>query len=70
MRVKECKVRYHGRDCWWITPAIILSGSKYAESVQGPYRRFFQIEVVWFFWSWTLWLEYSKVKEDKDHGKV
>jgi len=52
------------REGWnvlWLFPEILLSGATYSKDVQTDYKKFFQIQIVWLYWSFTLWMEYGKV---------
>ena len=60
MKIRECKLQYEESNVLWLLPEILLSGCEYAKDVQFDYKKWFQIQIVWIFWSFTLWIEYKK----------
>lgn len=62
MKVKENKISYYGPNPLWVFPELLLSCSKYSEDYATEYKRWFQIEIAWIFWCWTLWIEFDKIR--------
>lgn len=64
MKVKESKFRKFtesGVFLFWLLPSISLSGSKYDISPKsGEYTHWFQVEITWFIWDYTLLVEFGK----------
>lgn len=61
MKIRECSFTHEGWNVLWLFPEILLSGATYSKDVQTDYKKFFQIQIVWLYWSFTLWMEYGKV---------
>lgn len=64
MKIRENHFRCAGRYCLWLTPSIILSGTKYDNP--GEYEKWFQVEFFWLFWVYTLWIDYKKNKQKEN----
>ena len=67
MKIRECRFQYEESNVLWLLPEILLSGCEYAKDVQFDYKKWFQIQIVWIFWSFTLWIEYKK---NYDHHRT
>ena len=65
MKIRENKFNYSGPQPIWLLPEVLLSCDKYSEDYVevNEYRWFFQIEVVWIFFGWTLWIEFGKKRK-------
>lgn len=62
MKIRECNFKYNGWHPTWITPAIIVDVNRYSEDIVDHYKFWFQIEIVWLAFDFTLWVEFNKVR--------
>ena len=60
MKIRECSFQYEESNVLWLLPEILISGCEYAKDEQSDYKKWFLIQIVWIFWSFTLWIEYKK----------